>query len=350
MKKALIIGITGQDGAYLSNFLLKKGYKVYGTYRRNSSPNFWRLKALGILNKVTLISADITDSPSLTEAVKISNPDEIYNLAAQSNVGASFDQPYLTAQVNGIGIIHLLEIVRSRKKTKLYQASTSELYGDSGNAKKALNEEDVFMPNSPYAASKLYAFHMSRIYRDSYNIFVSNGILFNHESPLRGVEFLTRKTTNAVARIKLGLQKKLYLGNLESYRDWGFAPDYVESMWLMLQQDHPDDFVISTGKAYQVKDFVKEAFSSAGLDWKRYVKVQETLKRPKDVIYLRGDYSKAKKLLGWEPRTEFKELVAKMVKADLLRWDQFITKGKISWDAPNYSEDLNVISRTREKK
>lgn len=349
MKRALITGVTGQDGAYLSAFLLKKGYKVFGTYRRSSTPNFWRLQALKILDKITLIPADMLDVSSLLEAATLSEPNEIYNLAAQSYVGTSFDQPLLTAQVDGLGPLRFLEIIRHlNKKIKFYQASTSELYGDSAEKEKSQQNEDTkFMPNSPYAIAKLYGFHMGRVYRDAYGIFACNGILFNHESPLRGLEFVTRKITNAVARIKLGLQKKLLLGNIDAERDWGFAPDYVEAMWLILQQEEPDDFVIASNETHSVKEFVEEAFKTVKLDWKKYVEVDERLKRPKELWYLKGDYSKAKKILGWEPKTKFKELVKKMVETDLLRWKKFLKGESFPWDAFNYPENIDILQRSK---
>jgi len=349
MKKALITGVTGQDGAYLSDFLLKKGYKVYGTYRRSSTPNFWRLQVLNVLDKITLIPADITDMSSLLEAVTISDPDEIYNLAAQSYVGASFDQPMVTASVDGMGPLMFLEIIRHlKKKIKYYQASTSELYGENdGGTAKCQNEDTVFMPTSPYAAAKLYGYHIVKIYRDAYGIFACNGILFNHESPIRGLEFVTRKITNAVARIKLGLQKELKLGNMNSKRDWGFAPDYVEAMWMILQQDKADDYVIATNETHSVKEFVEEAFKAVGLDYNKYVKTDEKLVRPKDVEYLCGDYSKSKKVLGWEPKTKFKELVKKMVDADLSRWTNFQKGKQFPWDAFNYNENLDILKREK---
>ena len=334
----------------MANFLLKKGYKVYGTYRRTSTPNFWRLQALKVLDKITLISADMVDFSSLMEAVTVSDPDEIYNLAAQSYVGSSFDQPFTTAYVDALGPLALLEIIRhQKKKIKYYQASTSELYGDNdmGGA-GSQDETSQLLPNSPYATAKLYAFHLARIYRDAYGIFACNGILFNHESGLRGLEFVTRKITNSVARIKLGLQKKLYLGNIHAKRDWGFAPDYVEAMWLILQQDKPDDYVIGTNETHSVAEFVEEAFKAAGLNAKDYVETKETLERPKEVNYLRGDYSKAKMVLGWEPRVKFKELVKKMVKIDMIRWQKFKDGIVFPWDALNYNENVDIIARNRE--
>ena len=350
MKRALITGVTGQDGAYLADFLLKKGYKVYGTYRRVSTPNFWRLQALKILDKITLVSVDMTDFASLLEAVTISDPDEVYNLAAQSYVGSSFDQPFTTSNVDGLGPLALLEIIRHmKKKVRYYQASTSELYGSNELKGEGMQDENsTFLPNSPYAVAKLSGHHLVRIYRESYGIFACSGILFNHESALRGLEFVTRKITNSVARIKLGLQKKLYLGNIESKRDWGFAPDYVEAMWLILQHNKPDDYVISTGETHSVREFIEESFKAAGLDWKKYVEVKESFKRPHDVNYLRGDYSKAKNILGWEPKVKFKKLVKKMVESDLSRWKKF-KKGIIfPWDAFNYDENVEIVSRNRE--
>jgi GDPmannose 4,6-dehydratase len=350
MKKALITGVTGQDGAYLADFLLKKGYKVYGIYRRTSTPNFWRLQALDVLDKITLIPADLIDMTSLLEAVQVSDPDEIYNLAAQSYVGASFDQPIVTAKVDGIGVLMFLEIIRTLKKNiKFYQASTSELYGDAKVGESGEQDENSEkLPTSPYAVGKLYAYHMVRIYREAYGIFACNGILFNHESGLRGMEFVTRKITNAVARIKLGMQKKLYLGNIDSKRDWGFAPDYVEAMWLMLQQSKPDDYVIATGETHSVREFVEGAFNCAKIkNWEKYVEVSEKLKRPHEVPYLRGNFSKARERLKWKPKTNFKELVKKMYMSDLSRWKMFKKGKRFPWDAFSYPENLDIIQREK---
>ena len=351
MKRALITGVTGQDGAYLCDFLLKKGYKVFGIYRRSSTPNFWRLQALKVLHKMTLIPADIADMSSLLEAVKIAEPEEIYNLAAQSYVGASFDQPIITAQVDGLGPLRFLEIIRHlNKRIKFYQASTSELYGESIKRTEEFYDENTrFMPSSPYAVAKLYGYHTGRVYREAYGVFACNGILFNHESALRGLEFVTRKITNSVARIKLGLQKKIKLGNLDSKRDWGFAPDFVEAMWMILQNEKPEDFVIATGESHSVKEFVEESFKSAGIrDWEKYVEIDERLFRPKDITFLKGDYSKAKNILNWEPKTSFKQLVDKMVKADLLRWKKFLKGQQFPWDAFNYPEDIDILKRGKE--
>lgn len=345
MKRALITGITGQDGPYLAKLLLDKGYKVYGTYRRTSTPNFWRLQQLGIIDKVTLIPADLSDMSSLLEAVTTSNPHEIYNLAAQSFVGNSFDTPLLTTEIDASGATRFLEIIRHLgRDIKFYQASTSELYG--AVRKSPQDETTPFMPNSPYAAAKLYSFHMTKIYRKAYGIFACNGILFNHESELRGLEFVTRKITNSVAKIKLGLQSELRLGNMETRRDWGYAPEYVKAMWLMMQQEKPEDFVIATGETHSVRELVEEAFNVVGLDWRKYVKADQRLLRPLDVSHLCGDAKKAEQVLKWKPKVSFRRLVELMVKADLERWQKYLKGEFFPWDAPNYSSELDVISRT----
>ncbi len=349
-KKALITGITGQDGAYLAKLLLEKDYEVYGIVRRVSTPNFWRLQHLGILDKITLISGDVSDMASLSEAIHESNPDEIYNLAAQSFVGSSFDQPLQSTDVNGLALLKILEIVRKfNPKIKIYQASTSELYGDSVGLNESQNELTPFKPNSPYALAKLLAFEAARIYRESYEIFISNGILFNHESELRGLEFVTRKITNEAAKIKLGLSNELRLGNLDAKRDWGYAQDYVELMWKILQHDKPDDFIIATNETHSIKEFVEEAFRLAGLDWKIYVRIDQQYKRPYEVPYLKGDYSKAKKILGWEPKTKFKELVRIMFDADLNRWKRRLNGEHFAWDAPNHPGHVKYLYRAKDK-
>ena len=348
MKSALITGITGQDGAYLAKFLLDKGYEVYGTYRRISTPNFWRLQYLDIFGRVNLIPADLVDAGSMVEAVKISEPDEIYHLAAQSFVVASFEQPIGTGEVTGLGVTRVLEAIRQiNPEIKFYQASTSELYGKGHSSNLA--ETTPFQPSSPYAAAKLYGYWLTRQYREGYNIFACNGILFNHESPLRGLEFVTRKISNSVAKISLGLEKELYLGNLEAKRDWGYAPDYVESMWLMLQQKEPDDYVIATNEAHSVRDFAEKAFDVVGLDWQKYVKADDKrFLRPLDVNFLQGAYSKAKKKLGWEPKVKFNKLVKIMVKEDLSRWERWQNGNgeRFPWDAPNYPSEVKIITRT----
>ncbi len=320
MKRALISGITGQDGSYLAEFLLKKGYEVHGLIRRASTFNTERIDHLyrdphAPDTKIFLHYGDISDSSQLTNLIYNTQPEEIYHLGAQSHVRVSFDMPEYTGDVTGIGTTRMLEAVRrSGIKTKFYQASSSEMFGDSSPPQ---NEKTPFRPRSPYAAAKVYGFWMVANYREAYKTFACNGILFNHESPRRGETFVTRKITRALARIKLGLEKKLYLGNLNARRDWGFAGDYVEAMWLMLQQDTPDDYVIATGDSRSVKEFLEEAFSYQGLDWKDYVEIDSRYFRPTEVENLQGDASKAKRQLGWEPRVRFKELVRMMVDADV---------------------------------
>jgi GDPmannose 4,6-dehydratase len=318
MKRALITGITGQDGAYLAKFLVSKGYKVYGGYRRTSTRNLWRLHYLDVKKDIELIPIDMIDQGSIFSALQISNPDEVYNLAAQSFVGASFEQPISTAEISGLGVTRMLDSIRLfNPKIKFYQASTSEMYG---NAPQPQNENTPFEPASPYAAAKLYAHWVTKNYREGYGIFACSGILFNHESPIRGIEFVTKKITDAVARIKMGYTKELNLGNLDSKRDWGFAGDYVEAMWSMLQQDKPDDYVIATGESHSVREFCEEAFKVAGLDYKDYVKVDKQFFRPVDVNYLLGDPTKAKTKLNWTPKTQFKNLVKMMVEADIEKY------------------------------
>jgi len=344
-KRALITGITGQDGSYLAKLLLDKGYEVYGTYRRLSTPNFWRLQYQDIFEKVNLVPADLIDLTSLIEAVEVSDPDEVYHLAAQSFVGASFEQPVGTGDITGLGVARILEAVRKVKPdARFYQASTSELYGRV--TEDIQNEVTYFRPASPYGAAKLYGFWMTRIYREAYDIFACNGILFNHESPVRGLEFVTRKITNAVAKIYVGIEKNLHLGNMSAKRDWGYAPEYAECMWLMLQQEKPDDFVIATGETHSVKEFVREAFAVVDLDWKKYVKTDKRFQRPFDVNLLHGDYSKAERELGWKPETTFKELVKIMVEEDVSRWQRWQKGEAFPWDALNYPGEANVITRS----
>jgi GDPmannose 4,6-dehydratase len=318
MRSALITGITGQDGSYLAEFLLAKGYRVSGTVRRLSTPNTENIKDFS--DKVEFYSADLLDQSSLTDAIRKSEPDEVYNLAAQSFVKASWEQPVLTGEFTGIGVTRVLEAIRTvNPKIKLYQASSSEMFGKVTETPQ--REITRFHPRSPYGVAKVYGHYITLNYRESYDMFACSGILFNHESPRRGIEFVTRKITNGVARIKLGKQDSLVLGSLEPKRDWGFAGDYVEAMWLMLQQDHPDDYVIATGENHSVKEFVQEAFKVAGIeDWEKYViSDSEKYTRPAEVDYLIGDASKAQKELGWKPKTSFKELVKMMVEADLKR-------------------------------
>ncbi len=323
MKKALITGITGQDGSYLVEFLLKKGYDVYGIIRRSSSFNTGRIDHVYQDphlpdGRMKLVFGDLNDASSLNRILGDIKPDEIYNLGAQSHVRVSFDIPEYTAEVTGLGTIRLLDAMRESglKGTRFYQASSSELFGKVQEVPQ--RETTPFYPRSPYACAKLYAYWITVNYREAYNLFACNGILFNHESPRRGETFVTRKITMALARIKYGLQKKLYMGNLDSKRDWGFAGDYVEAMWLMLQQERPDDFVIATGETHSVKEFLEESFNYAGLDWKEYVEIDSKYFRPTEVELLIGDASKAKKVLNWEPKIKFKELVKMMVDADML--------------------------------
>lgn len=315
LKKALITGITGQDGSYLAEFLLEKGYKVYGLTRRTSTPNYERIKH--IVSEIELIPADLLDQHSLTSAVKDAQPDEVYNLAAQSFVTVSWHQPVLTGEFTALGVTRMLEAVKLVKPdTKFYQASSSEMFGAAVEVPQ--NEKTPFHPRSPYAVAKVYGHWITVNYRESFDMFCVSGILFNHESPRRGLEFVTRKVTNAVARIKLGLQDKLHLGNLDARRDWGYAPDYVRAMWLMLQQGKAEEYVIGTGEDHSVRELVTEAFSHVGIKkWDKYVVVEKSLFRPADVVHLVADYSKAKKMLGWQPKVKFKELVKIMVEADL---------------------------------
>lgn len=342
MRTALVTGVTGQDGAYLSSFLLRKGYSVYGTFRRASTPNFWRLQSLGIHDKVKLIPMDLSDMSSILEALTVAKPDEIYHLAAQSFVGASFDQPLATGEMSGLATTRMLEAMRVvAKDARFYQASTSELFGNSSN--EARDESSSFMPASPYAVAKLYAYWITRTYRETYGLFACNGILFNHESPLRGLEFVTRKISNACVRVSLGLQKKVTVGNVEAIRDWGYAPDYVESMWMILQEEKADDYVIATGVAHSVNDFFQAACDRLGLDGDKCLKVDRKLFRPLEVNNLFGNSSKARRQLKWRPKVQFAGLVERMVDEDLRRWKSW-QKGKLfAWDAPLYPDDLDII-------
>ena len=333
MTRALITGITGQDGAYLAKLLLKKGYKVFGTYRRQASTNFWRLHYLKIINKINLISADVLDSTSLYRALQKSNPQEVYHLAAQSFVGASFDQPIYTSDVTGFGTVRLLEeVLKFNNKIKFYQASSSEMFGSEKSNVK--NETTPFMPSSPYAISKLYAYWQTKLYREAYNTFAVNGILFNHESPIRGLEFVTRKISNEIAKISLGISKKLVLGNLNAKRDWGYAPEFVEGIWKSLQTKKADDYVMATNESHSVREFVDKACEIAAVP-KNKIFSNKTLLRPHDVKSLKGDYSKAKKILKWEPKVKFEELVKIMVEEDINRWEQKLKGEHVPWDAEN---------------
>jgi GDPmannose 4,6-dehydratase len=323
-KSALIIGITGQDGSYLSEFLLAKGYTVHGVVRRSSSLNTARINHIyedphQAGRRLMLHYGDLTDSTGLRRVLEVALPDEIYNLGAQSHVKVSFENPEYTADSVAVGTLRLLDCMRDHilhtgREVRFYQAGSSEMFGA---AKPPQNEDTPFYPRSPYAVSKVAAHWYALNYREAYNFFVCNGILFNHESPRRGETFVTRKITRAVGRIKAGLQKKLYLGNLDARRDWGFAGDYVEAMWMMLQHAEPGDFVVATGEAYSVRQFLDEAFGHAALDWREYVEIDPLYFRPTEVDYLLGDPSKAQKAFGWKPKTTFRELVRMMVDSDI---------------------------------
>jgi len=315
-KRALITGITGQDGSYLAELLLEKGYEVFGATRRLSASNYWRIEHL--LDRITLLPADLLDQLSLIRALEKSQPHELYNLAAMSFVPASWDQPMLTGEFNSQGVTRVLEAVRVVDPSiRLYQASSSEMFGKVREVPQV--ESTPFYPRSPYGVSKVFAHYITVNYRESYDLFAVSGILFNHESPRRGLEFVTRKVTDAVARIKLGLADSLKLGNLDAHRDWGFAGDYVRAMWLMLQQASADDYVIATGESHSVRELVEIAFGHAGLDWQRYVSLDPAFLRPAEVDHLIGDPSKARKELGWTPSVDFAGLVRMMVDADLAR-------------------------------
>ncbi|RNB86143.1 GDP-mannose 4,6-dehydratase [Brevibacillus panacihumi] len=318
MKTAFITGITGQDGAYLAKFLLEKGYRVIGLVPRRSTSNLWRLEYLQIADDVEWKEGDLLDLSSLSRAIKAAKPDEVYNLAAQSFVGSSWEQPILTAQVTGMGVLHVLEAIRETDPgIRMYQASSSELYGLIQEPQQS--EKTPFYPRSPYAVSKLFGYWMTKNYRESFHMYTCNGILFNHESPLRGPEFVTRKVTQAVARIATQKQKELRLGNIHAKRDWGFAGDFVEAMWLMLQQQKPEDYVIATGKTTTVEEMCKVAFDYVGLNYLDYLVIDPDLYRPAEVDVLLGNPAKAKRELGWSPKTTWEELIHMMVEADLQR-------------------------------
>jgi len=316
MKKALITGITGQDGSYIAEFLLEKGYEVHGMVRRSSTETFARIEH--IREKIYIHQADLLDQLSIINLIEQVQPDEVYNLAAMSFVPTSWVQPVLTAEFTAVGVTKMLEAIRLvNKKIKFYQASSSEMFGKVHEVPQT--EKTPFYPRSPYGVAKVYGHFITVNYRESYDIFACSGILFNHESPRRGKEFVTRKISHAVARIKCGLQDKLYLGNIEAKRDWGFAGDYIKAMWLMLQQDKADDYVISTDETHSVREFCEFAFDHVGLNWKDYVQTDPSLVRPAEVDLLIGDSGKARKMLGWKPSLSFKDLVALMVDEDLKR-------------------------------
>ncbi len=311
--RALVTGVTGQDGSYLAEFLLDKGYEVYGMVRRSSVENFNRIEH--IRDKLKFVQADLLDQLSIIDAIKESRPDEIYNLGAMSFIPISWKQPVLTGEFTGLGVTRMLEAARHmNKNVKFYQASSSEMFGKAREIPQ--NEKTPFYPRSPYGVAKVYGHYMTVNYRESYDMFACSGILFNHESPRRGLEFVTKKVTYGAAKIKLGLADSLYLGNLDAKRDWGYAEDYIEAMWLMLQQNTPEDYVISTGEAHSVKEWVEASFRCLDLDWRRYVKIDKRFIRPVDVDLLVGDSSKAEKKLGWKTKVSFNELVKIMVEYD----------------------------------
>jgi GDPmannose 4,6-dehydratase len=311
--RVLITGITGQDGSYLADLLLEKGYEVFGMVRRSSVEKLDRIEH--IRDRIQFVQADLLDQLSVISAIRQANPDEVYNLGAMSFVPTSWSQPVLTGEFTGLGVTRMLEAVRLvNKDIKFYQASSSEMFGKVREVPQ--NEKTSFHPRSPYGVAKVYGHYITVNYRESYGIFAASGILFNHESPRRGLEFVTKKVTNSVAKIKLGLSDSLYLGNLDAKRDWGYAKDYVEAMWLMLQQDSPDDYVISTGQSHSVKEWVEAAFKCLDLDWEKYVRIDEKLLRPAEVDLLIGDSSKAQEKFGWKPKVNFEQLVNLMVEND----------------------------------
>ena len=318
MKKALIIGITGMDGSHLADFLLDKGYKVYGLERRSSSKN--RINTEHLEGDITFLTGDLTDQSSLLRALKHSEPDEVYNLAAQSFVYASWQMPEQTGDVTGLGVMRILEAIREYgKPIRFYQASSSEMFGKVQETPQT--EDTPFYPRSPYGVAKLYGHWITKNYRESYDMFACSGILFNHESERRGIEFVTRKITDGVAQIRCGVSNKITLGNLDAKRDWGYSPDYVEAMWLMLQQDKPDDYVISTGETHSIREFLDIAFAHAGINhWEEFVGQDERYMRPAEVDYLRGDSTKAREVLGWKPKTSFKDLVKIMLENDINKY------------------------------
>lgn len=344
--KAFITGITGQDGTYLAELLLDKGYEVHGTVRRSSSINTNRIDHLiskySKGNQLNLHYSDLLDSSSITNLINNINPEEVYNLAAQSHVSVSFSNPIFTTQVGTLGSISILEAIRNLDKdVKFYQASSSEMFG--GASKEVLNEDSVFDAKSPYGASKVFAHEITKIYRESYNLFGVNGILFNHESPLRGETFVTRKISKAVGRISIGIQERLTLGNLDASRDWGYAKDYVEGMWKMMQHDYPEDWVLATGVTKTVREFAEEAFDFVGLNWEDYVEVSEKYFRPNEVDYLLGDSSKAREILGWKPKVDFRGLVEIMVKHDIneAKKDLALLKNELISPTWEYPKSIN---------
>jgi len=330
MKRALITGITGQDSAYLAKSLLEKGYKVFGAYRRTSTPNFWKLHHLNVYDKMDFVSFDLLDSKSISEMLDKTNPDVVYNNAAQSFVASSFDQPLYTTDVTGSGVIRMLEGIKNfNDKIKFFQAASSEMYGLEKSITK--NENTPFHPISPYSIAKVHAYWITRMYREAYGMFAVNGILFNHESPIRGIEFVTRKISNGVAKISLGLEKTLKLGNLSAQRDWGYAPEYIEGIISMMTRKKSDDYILATNETHSIKEFVDEACKVANISNSKIKSSKENF-RLHDVQKTKGSYKKAKKELGWSPKTKFKKIVKIMVEADINRWEKFLKNEPQSWD------------------
>jgi GDPmannose 4,6-dehydratase len=330
MKRALITGITGQDSAYLAKSLLEKGYKVFGAHRKTSTPNFWKLHHLNVYDKMDFVSFDLLDSKSISEMLDKTNPDVVYNNAAQSFVASSFDQPLYTTDVTGSGVIRMLEGIKNfNDKIKFFQAASSEMYGLEKSVTK--NENTSFHPISPYSIAKVHAYWITRMYREAYGMFAVNGILFNHESPIRGIEFVTRKISNGVAKISLGLEKNLKLGNLSAQRDWGYAPEYIEGIISMMTQKKSDDYILATNETHSIKEFVDEACKVANISNLKIKSSKENF-RLHDVQKTKGSYKKAKKELGWSPKTKFKKIVKIMVEADIDRWEKFLKKESQAWD------------------
>ena len=330
MKRALITGITGQDSAYLAKSLLEKGYKVFGAYRKTSTPNFWKLHHLNVYDKMDFVSFDLLDSKSISEMLDKTNPDVVYNNAAQSFVASSFDQPLYTTDVTGSGVIRMLEGIKNfNDKIKFFQAASSEMYGLEKSVTK--NENTSFHPISPYSIAKVHAYWITRMYREAYGMFAVNGILFNHESPIRGIEFVTRKISNGVAKISLGLEKNLKLGNLSAQRDWGYAPEYIEGVISMMTHKKSDDYILATNETHSIKEFVDEACKVANISNSKIKSSKENF-RLHDVQKTKGNYKKAKRELGWSPKTKFKKIVKIMVEADIDRWEKFLKKESQSWD------------------
>ena len=344
MKRALITGITGQDGAYLARLLLDKGYEVFGGYELLPEPDVWRLQYLGIDKKINLFPIEVTDSESLIRAIQFSQAQEVYHLAAKSFAGDAFNDPIAYGEVNGIAVTRLLEAVcQTDRRIRVFHAATGAFLDASDG--EPLAEDSPLRATNPYTAAKLYGYWMTRIYRDSKGVFVCNGVLFNHESPLRSLEFVTRKITNAAAKISLGLEVELALGNIDVARDWGYAPEYVEAMWLMLQRNEPDDYIIATNEAHTVREFTAKAFETLGLDWQKCVKTEQKFYRVVEADRLQGDYSKARDKLGWQPKTVFSALIEIMVKEDRDRWQRYLKGERFPWDVLDNPMEKDLLEQ-----